>query len=57
MEYLLLEHIESGHGSSEKNHTFDTIDEAYKYIKESRNLLMFFKLYEVKQIMLDEKQV
>lgn len=57
MKYLLIEHVERGHGSSEDIHRFNSLDKAYQYIKNSRNLLEFFTLYTVNEIKIDEKEL
>lgn len=54
MKYLLIEHVERGHGSSEDIHRFDSLDLVYQYIKDSGNLFEFFALYAVNEIKLDK---
>lgn len=53
MEYLLIEHVERGHGSSEDIHRFNSLDKVYEYIKDSGNLFEFFTLYAVNEIKLE----
>lgn len=55
MKYLLIEHVERGHGSSEDIHRFNSLDKVYQYIKNSGNLLEFFTLCN--EIKIDEKEL